>query len=60
MYAKFQGLSPKNVVDLVMDRFVRGVGVPHGYGMVKAWGAMRHEEKKRCKSMCHIHIKYAW
>ena len=29
----------------VMDRFVRGVGVPHGHRMVKARGAMRHEEK---------------
>ena len=27
------------------DRSVRGVGVPHGYGMVKARGAMRYPEK---------------
>ena len=29
----------------VMDRFVRGVGVPHGYRMEKTRGAMRHEGK---------------
>ena len=28
-----------------MGRFVRGVGVPHGYGTVKPRGVMRHEEK---------------
>ena len=32
-------------VMLSMVRFLRGVGVPHGYRMVKARGAMRHEGK---------------
>ena len=43
----------------MINLFVRGVGVPHGFRMVKARGAMRHEGNEDVETYT-IFMKYAW